>query len=89
VNVKEVSRLARLQLSGQEEHEIQKQLDQILQYFEELDKVNTKGVDPMVTPIELVHELREDCVEAWDKHEEVLTEAPQTMGHLFKVPPVV
>ena len=89
INVQKVAKLARLELNQEEESKFEPQLNAIFKYFEELSKVNTEGVEPLVTPSEIELVFREDEKVLTQSPEEALQNAPEKMGHLFKVPPVV
>ena len=57
--------------------------------FQELNAVETDNVEPVVTPVLLKGNLREDRVVTCDVSERVLQQAPERSGNLFQVPPVV
>lgn len=87
--VKRVAFLARLSLTPAETTELTKQLSSVLKHFEQVSKVSTEGVEPLVTPTDMEAFWREDKAEAWESPEVATSNAPETMGNLFKVPPVV
>lgn len=87
--LKKVARLARLELSQEELTVYPKQFAAILEYFEQISKVDTKKVEPLVTPTDMDQNLRADRMEPWDGAESALSNAPERSGNLFKVPPVV
>lgn len=89
IDVKKVAHLARLTITENEEKTFQEQLSSILKYFEMLSKVNTQGVESLITPTDMELKLREDQVESWRDAEAALANAPERSGNLFKVPPVV
>lgn len=89
IDVNKIAHLARLRINDSEVGEYQKQMSDILQYFEEIASVDTAGVEPMVTPSEIELIFREDKKEKCQSAEEALQNAPERMGNLFKVPPVV
>ena len=90
IDVEKVAKLAHLNLSPEQSTKLQGQLKSILDQFESLLEVNTEGVNPLVTPTEISQRLREDTVQAWAEAETQSTaNAPDVMGNLFKVPPVV
>lgn len=84
-----VAHLARLKISKEELEKFTPQLQTIFENFTRIAKVNTEGVEPLVTPTDIEMYLREDTVENFAAMDEVLTGAPEKMGRLFKVPPVV
>ncbi len=65
------------------------QLSKVLQYVEQIAKVNTEGIEPLVTPTDIKAFWREDLVKKETTAEEVVAGAPQRTGNLFTVPPVV
>ena len=64
-------------------------LSKALVHFEQISKVETKGVEPLLTPSEIVPFWREDEAKREFTAEEMTANAPDKLGNLFKVPPVV
>ena len=89
MDIENVALLARLNLSDEEKNKFQEQMGSILEYFEDLNEVNTDGVVPLVTPTEIVNEFRQDEPVHWQEAETALNIAPDIKGNLYKVPPVV
>lgn len=87
--VNRVAHLARLSLTAAEIKELAQQLSHVLKHFEHVSKVDTAGVEPLVTPTDMEAFWRDDKAEAWESPEVATANAPETMGNLFKVPPVV
>lgn len=87
--VRKIAGLARLSLQDQEVAIYGQQLSSILNTFNQLAKVPTEGVQPLVTPTEIQAHLRSDEVKPALSAQESLQNAPEKAGHLFKVPPVV
>ena len=87
-DVKKVAKLANLSLSPEEKVLFQKQLSQILDYISQLQKVDTKNVEPThhVTGMENV--TRTDKVEPCLNQEQALSQAPATHNGFFKVPAI-
>ncbi len=84
-----IAKLARLEISQTQAQQYSQQLSQILNYFEQISKVDTKGVEPLITPSEIENFWREDEVKKENNAEEMTANAPARAGNLFKVPPVV
>ncbi len=89
MDIENVATLARLSLSDEEKAQFKAQMSSILEYFEELNEINTEGVIPLVTPTEIVNPHREDIPNDWENASDALSVAPQVKGNLFQVPPVV
>lgn len=81
--------LARLSLTGEEAKILAQQLSTVLKYFEQVAKVPTDGVEPLVTPTQVEEVWREDKAVPWESAEVAIQNAPEVVGNLFKVPPVV
>lgn len=88
--VARVAFLARLSLTAAETKSLAEKLSSILGAFEHVSKVDTQNVEPLVTPTDMVAVWREDRVQTWDSSsEQAMQNAPESVGNLFKVPPVV
>ncbi|MBL7557748.1 MAG: Asp-tRNA(Asn)/Glu-tRNA(Gln) amidotransferase subunit GatC [Bdellovibrionaceae bacterium] len=84
-----MAHLSRLELSEAESNQLGKDLGKVLNFFNQIAEVNTTGVEPMVTPVEIENYLREDEKNNEITTEEIMANAPSRAGNLFKVPPVV
>lgn len=87
--VEKIAFLARLSVTSEERQAFARQLSSILNYFNQMSAIKTDGVEPLVTPTDMVCEWREDRVQAWRGAEAAIAGAPEKVGNLFKVPPVV
>ena len=87
--IEHIAKLARLQVNKEEAAEYGEQLTKVLAYFQQIAQVNTEGVEPLVTPAEIDFYTRADEVKREASTEEMLSNAPDKAGNLFKVPPVV
>lgn len=87
--LKKMANLSRLELTAAESVQLASELGKVLTFFNQIEKVNTKGVEPLVTPIEIESYWRDDVKKSEIKTEEILANAPSRAGNLFKVPPVV
>lgn len=87
--IEHISKLARLSINQDEAVEYQQQLNKVLDHFKQISKIQTDGIEPLVTPTEVGYILRKDNIEQTTKTDEILAQAPDRAGNLFKVPPVV
>lgn len=87
--IQKIANLARLQLTPEQANEFSEQLSKIIHHFDEISSINTEGVEPLITPSEIEYTLREDSVKQNFHAEEMVANAPDKQGNLFKVPPVV
>lgn len=76
--VQHIAKLARLQLSKEEEKQYQSQLSSILDFVEQLNEVDTKNVEETSQVTGLVNHYREDTVEELspEQREELLSSVP-------------
>jgi len=89
MDIEKVARLARLELSEEEKVTFGNQLEQILTYMEQLNRLDTTGVEPTSHAIPLHNAFREDETRPSFPQEEVLSISPdQENGH-FKVPRII
>ncbi len=64
--VERLAKAARLTLTEKETTKYTQQLSVILEAFNELDQVDTEGVEPSYHPIELEDALRDDEPKKWE-----------------------
>jgi aspartyl-tRNA(Asn)/glutamyl-tRNA(Gln) amidotransferase subunit C len=89
MDIEKVARLARLELSEEEKVTLGNQMEQILTYMEQLNRIDTSGVEPTSHAIPIHNVFREDEIKPSFPREEVLTISPdQEDGHL-KVPRII
>ena len=87
--VREVAVLARLALDPNEHSRFAPQLESILGYVRQLDKVDVADVEPMAHAVPLANVLRDDVVGPSLPLDKVLQNAPDTDGPFFKVPKII
>jgi aspartyl-tRNA(Asn)/glutamyl-tRNA(Gln) amidotransferase subunit C len=88
-DVRNIAKLARLDLPEQRLEKLTHQLESILGYVAKISEVDMTGVEPMAHALLLHNVLREDVVEPSLPLEKVLQNAPETDGPFFKVPKVI
>lgn len=89
VSVAKAAKLARLELDPSEAAQLTEQLANVLKNFEQIAKINTDGIEPLVTPSDFEAVWRADEVVFELSAEEITANAPSKQGNLFSVPPVV
>ncbi len=87
--VEHVALLARLEISEEEKERYTHELNQILEHFEALQKLDTENVPPTSHAIPMTNVLREDEPRPSLPREEVLQNAPDPAEGCFRVPRVV
>jgi aspartyl-tRNA(Asn)/glutamyl-tRNA(Gln) amidotransferase subunit C len=87
--VHKVARLARLDLTPEEEEQYATQLSSILDYFEQLSELDTSNVPPTTRAIEISNITRPDELVPFPEREALLQEAPEQDGDFFRVPQIL
>jgi aspartyl-tRNA(Asn)/glutamyl-tRNA(Gln) amidotransferase subunit C len=87
--VRWVAHLARLELSDAELATMTAQLSAIVDYVQQLQQVNTAGVEPLAHALELHNVFRADEPAPSLPVEVALANAPQRRGDFYAVPAVL
>jgi aspartyl-tRNA(Asn)/glutamyl-tRNA(Gln) amidotransferase subunit C len=87
--VAKVATLARIRLEDSELEPLAAELSKILSFVEQLDQVDTTGVEPMASVVSMTLPLRTDAVTDGGYPEKVLANGPRTERNFFAVPKVV
>jgi aspartyl-tRNA(Asn)/glutamyl-tRNA(Gln) amidotransferase subunit C len=90
--VRRIASLARIRLEEAEVARMQTEINGILGWIEQLQEVNTEGVEPMAGGApsgQPAMRLRDDAVTDGGRADAVLVNAPDRQGEYFGVPKVV
>jgi len=87
--VRKVAKLARIAEPEEKLELLARELSAILNWIEQLNEVDTDGVEPMTTSVAMQLPMREDVVTEGGDPAKVLANAPRTAGVFFVVPKVV
>ena len=88
-DVEHVARLTRLALTDAELERMREQLNSILAHLDTLRAVPTEGVEPTSHAVDLVNVMRDDVVTPCLPQADVLANAPDPSGELFRVPRII
>jgi aspartyl-tRNA(Asn)/glutamyl-tRNA(Gln) amidotransferase subunit C len=87
--VAKIARLARIRVAEAEQEKLAGELSNILGWVEQLDEVDTAGVQPMTSVVDTVPAMRPDAVTDGDCRDDVTANAPAPAHGFFTVPKVV
>lgn len=87
--VLKVAELARIRLDEDRIEPLAVELTKILDWVEQLESVDTEGVEPMTTAVAAQTPMRPDTVTDGEQPEAVLANAPEAEEGFFAVPKVV
>jgi aspartyl-tRNA(Asn)/glutamyl-tRNA(Gln) amidotransferase subunit C len=90
MKVRDVAHLARIALSDEEASRYQEQMDQILKYVEQLDRIDVTGIEPTAHAGAVFDVVREDIATGTSLSQEAaLRNAPAVSHDQFRMPKVV
>mgnify|MGYP000861592157 FL=1 len=89
VDIHRIARLARLDLSPEEESRFSAELGNVLDYVRLLEEVDVREVEPMAHAVPLSNVARPDLARPSMSHDEAMGQAPSQRNGLFIVPRIV
>jgi aspartyl-tRNA(Asn)/glutamyl-tRNA(Gln) amidotransferase subunit C len=92
--IKHIASLARIELTDKEEGKMSGELSAILGYIDQLNSINTDGVEPLYQTTGLVNSMREDkSRQDFEMNEslnqKLIGQAPKKEGRFIKVKSVL
>ena len=88
-DVKRIARLARIRVNEDEAQQTQQQLNGIFTLIEQMQGVDTTGIEPMAHAQDLAQRLRPDVATEPDRRGAYQAVAPQVENGLYLVPKVI
>ncbi len=87
--IRRIARLARIAIGEAESAEVRERLNRVLGLIDQLQAVDTTGIEPMSHALDVVQPLRPDAVTEADQHERFQAVAPAVQDGLYLVPKVL
>lgn len=87
--VAHIAKLARIEVSDADLEALAGELSGILKWIEQLSEVDTEGVEPMTSAVQMTLRRRADKVTDGDCRDKVLANVPAGEDGFFVVPKVV
>ena len=88
-DVKKIAGLAKLNLPDAELDRYTRELGNILNFVEKLNKLDLKGVEPTSHAVSVTNVFREDVAKISKVNEDIFAQAPSAEDNLFKVPKII
>jgi aspartyl-tRNA(Asn)/glutamyl-tRNA(Gln) amidotransferase subunit C len=89
LDVKRIAQLARIEVTDAQAEQVLAQLQGVFALIEELQSVDTQGIEPMSHAQDVTLRLREDQVTETDNRERFQAIAPRVDAGLYLVPKVI
>lgn len=87
--IEKIAELARIRIAPEEAAEATARMATILNLVDQLQAIDTRGVEPMANPLGAVQRLRPDTVTEADQREAFQAIAPAVENGLYLVPKVI
>lgn len=88
-DIEKLSHLARINISDDVADIVSTRLNEVLKMVDQLQAVDTQGVEPMANPMDATQRLRADKVTELDSRTLLMNNAPAEENGLFLVPKVI
>jgi len=88
-DIEKIAHLARLEIDPGDVPEYARNLSGILELVEQMNQVNTEGVQPMAHPLRMTQRMRADEVTEPNQRDKFQQIAPQVEAGLYLVPKVI
>ena len=87
--IKHISKLSRISLDDQKAKKLEKDLNAIFKWIEQLNQLNTDKVEPLTSIAETTLRFRKDQIKTKNIREDILKNSPKENKDYFVVPKVV
>ena len=87
--IEEVEILAKLQLTPEEKVKAGQDMEEMIEYFDKMNELDTEGVEPLTHIFNMGNVMREDERTNEDGSEDALKNAPEKHNMAFVVPKTV
>ena len=87
--VKKVAKLSRISLDNSKLESLSKDLDSILNFVEQLNKLDTEKIEPLTSIVDKTLEPRKDVINDGKIKDQILINSPEKNEEFFIVPKVV
>ena len=87
--IEKLAALARIRIDGSQVGEVTDRINQVLELVDQLQAVDTDGVEPMANPHDAVQRLRADEITEVNQREAFQAIAPAVEAGLYLVPKVI
>ncbi len=89
IDLEYIASLSKLAFEGQELKNYTRQISDILEMIQQLQKVDTTKIKPMAHPMNMNQRIREDLVTEVNKRDEYQKNATDSKDGFYKVPKVI
>ena len=88
-DVRDIAKLAKLQINEDELDRYKQELSRILEFVEQMNQADVANIEPMAHPQDMMQFLRADQIAETNQREKFQQIAPATQDGLYLVPKVI
>ncbi|MFK7795277.1 MAG: Asp-tRNA(Asn)/Glu-tRNA(Gln) amidotransferase subunit GatC [Gammaproteobacteria bacterium] len=88
-DVRDIAKLAKLQINQDELDRYKQDLSRILEFVEQMNQADVENIEPMAHPQDMMQSLRVDEIAETNQREKFQQIAPATQDGLYLVPKVI
>lgn len=88
-DIEKLAELSRIAISDGDAEDVAHRITEILTLVDQLQAVDTSGIQPMAHPLDAVQRLRADAVSETNQRDIMQSTAPMTQDGLYLVPKVI
>lgn len=88
-DVRDIAKLAKLQINEDELDRYKQDLSRILEFVEQMNQADVENIEPMAHPQDMMQSLRVDEIAETNQREKFQKIAPATQDGLYLVPKVI
>jgi aspartyl-tRNA(Asn)/glutamyl-tRNA(Gln) amidotransferase subunit C len=87
--IKKISKLARISVTNEETDRLEKDLNSIIKFVEQLKELNTDKITPIASVSDQTLTMNKDEIKKINEKEEILKNAPEKNSNYYIVPKVI
>ena len=87
--IKKISKLARISVTNEETDRLEKDLNSIIKFVEQLKELNTDKIAPIAAVSDQALTMNKDEIKKINEKEEILKNAPEKNSNYYIVPKVI
>jgi len=87
--IKKISKLARISVTNEETDRLEKDLNAIIKFVEQLKELNTDKIAPIASVSDQTLTMNKDEIKKINEKEEILKNAPEKNSNYYVVPKVI
>jgi aspartyl-tRNA(Asn)/glutamyl-tRNA(Gln) amidotransferase subunit C len=87
--IKKISKLARISVTNEETDRLEKDLNSIIKFVEQLKELNTDKIVPIASVSDQSLTMNKDEIKKINEKEEILKNAPEKNSNYYIVPKVI